>query len=74
MISIESILIIFANGLLSAVIIGLFLIVAIYIAGLMIFKKIKKEMLGWIKEIRKEIMRDGAISRTDEIRRKYGGW
>ena len=74
MIPFESILIILANGLMSAIIIGLFLILAIYIAGRMLWKKIKHEMLSWIKLIRKEIAIDSTTSRTDEIRRKYSGF
>jgi len=72
MISIESILIILANGLLTAIVIGAFMVLAIYIAGLMIFRKIRRELFGWIKEIRKDIAMGSTMSRTEETRRKYG--
>jgi len=74
MIPFESILIILLNGLVQAIVLVLFAVIAIVIAFRIIWKKIKKEMLGWIKLIRKEIAMDSAISRTDEIRRKYSGW
>ena len=74
MIPFESILIILANGLLTAIVIGAFMVLAIYIAGLMIFRKIKKEIMGWVREIRKDIDMGNTMDRTDNIKRKYSGF